>query len=262
MRILKTIILCLFLGIGLATSADPVLRISFITPSIIRVQWSNDGTLQENNTGACVYTNQNVRVEKTEKDDKIIFRSLELTVKYSKTTNGICFENKDGRILLEQIKNSLKAEPSVQEHIIYDEKSAHVEETANGKVTVKDIIRRDTIGRSTRYFVSFHSQNEKAIYGLGSHMEDYLNLVGKTLYLTQHNLKAMLPMLCSTNGYGLLFDAGCAMKFKNDGSITTMQLEGAKTLDYYFIKGARLDDVVAGYRYLTGEVSLMPRYLF
>ena len=262
MRIFKTIILSVFLGIGLATFADPVLRINFITPSIVRVQWSNDGTLQENNTGACVYTNQSVKVEKTENGDEIIFRSSELTIKYSKTNNGIIFEDKDKNIILNQIPNSLKAEPSVQEKIIYDEKSAHVEETANGKVTVKDIIHRDTIGRSTRYYVSFSSQNEKALYGLGSHMEDYLNLVGKTLYLTQHNLKAMLPMLCSTNGYGLLFDAGCAMKFKNDGSITTMQLEGAKTLDYYFIKGARLDDVVAGYRYLTGGVSLMPRYLF
>ena len=262
MRIFKTIIICLFLGIGLATFADPVLRISFITPSIARVQWSNDGTLQENNTGACVYTNQSVRVEKTEKDDEIIFRSSELTIRYSKTSNGIIFEDKDDKILLNQIPNSLKAEPAVQERIIYDEKSAHVEETANGKVTVKDIIRRDTIGRSTRYYVSFYSENEKAIYGLGSHMEDYLNLQGKTLYLTQHNLKAMVPMLCSTNGYGLLFDAGCAMKFDNDGSTTTMQLEGAKTLDYYFIKGKRLDDVVAGYRYLTGNVSLMPRYLF
>ena len=262
MRILKTIILSVFLGIGLAAFADPVLRINFITPSIVRVQWSNDGSLQENNTGACVYTNQNVRVEKTEKDDEIIFRSSELTIRYSKTSNGIIFEDKDDKILLNQIPNSLKAEPAVQERIIYDEKSAHVEETANGKVTVKDIISRDTIGRSTRYYVSFYSENEKAIYGLGSHMEDYLNLQGKTLYLTQHNLKAMVPMLCSTNGYGLLFDAGCAMKFDNDGRTTTMQLEGAKTLDYYFIKGKRLDDVVAGYRYLTGNVSLMPRYLF
>ncbi len=273
MRILKTIILSVFLGIGLAAFADPVLRINFITPSIVRVQWSNDGTLQENNTGACVYTNQSVKVEKTENGDEIIFRSSELTVRYSKTTNGISFEDKDENVILNQIPNSLKAESSVQERIIYDEKSAHIEETANGKVTVKDIIRRDTIGKSTRYFVSFYADDEKALYGLGSHMEDYLNLQGKTLYLTQHNLKAMVPMLCSTNGYGLLFDAGCAMKFVSDeakkygcghatGYRTTMQLEGAKSLDYYFIKGARLDDVVAGYRYLTGGVSLMPRYLF
>lgn len=270
---LRTFILSLFLGIGLATFADPVLRISFVTPSIVRVQWSTSTPLQDNGTGACVYANQDVKVERVEKDDEIVFRSSELTVRYSKTTNGISFEDKDENVILNQIPHSLKAEPSVQERIIYDEKTAHVEETANGKVTVKDVIRRDTIGKSTRYFVSFYADDEKALYGLGSHMEDYLNLQGKTLYLTQHNLKAMVPMLCSTSGYGLLFDAGCAMKFVSDeakkygcghtkGYRTTMQLEGAKCLDYYFIKGARLDDVVAGYRYLTGGVSLMPRYLF
>ena len=271
MQKIKTILLSILLSVGLAVYAEPVLRIDFITPSIVRVQWSNDGSLQGNGTGACVYAKQDVKVERTENNDEITFRSSELTIRYSKTSNGICFEDNNSNILLNQMPNSLKAEPSVQEKIIYDEKSAHVEETANGKVTVKDIIRRDTIGKSTRYFVSFYAENEKALYGLGSHMEDYMNLQGKTLYLTQHNLKAMVPMLCSTNGYGLLFDEGCAMKFtssdakgygKEKGYCTTMQFEGAKTLDYYFIKGARLDDVVAGYRYLTGEVSLMPRYLF
>ncbi|MCQ2221888.1 MAG: DUF5110 domain-containing protein, partial [Prevotella sp.] len=170
-------------------------------------------------------------------------------------------------------RDDISAEPVVQERIIYDEKSAHMEETANGKVTVKDIIRRDTIGTSTRYKVSFWSEGEKALYGLGAHMEDYMNLHDKTLYLTQHNLKATVPMLCSTNGYGILFDAGCAMKFSSEsmehvgcghhkGYNHTMQLEAAKELDYYVIMGKKMDDIIAGYRYLTGNVSLMPRYVF
>ena len=100
-----------------------------------------------------------------------------------------------------------------------------------------------------------------------------MKLQGKTLWLTQHNLKAFVPMLLSTKGYGLLFDAGCAMKFESrkadnketgtaDCYVTTMQLEGAKHLDYYFIKGENLDEIVENYRFLTGDVSMMPRYLF
>ena len=92
---LRTFILSLFLGIGLATFADPVLRISFVTPSIVRVQWSTSTPLQDNGTGACVYANQDLKVERVEKDDEIVFRSSELTVRYSKTTNGISFEDKD-----------------------------------------------------------------------------------------------------------------------------------------------------------------------
>lgn len=237
-------------------------RVSFITPSIVRVQWAADGVLKDNATGVCIYEPEKVDVTTTEKNGAMIYASSELSVVVRHDAGSIAFIGSDGNVVLSQLPGSLRAEPSIQERITYDEASAHVEETANGKVTVKDIIRRDTIGTSTRYFVSFNSEGEKALYGLGAHMEDYMNLKGKTMYLTQHNLKAMVPMLLSTNGYGLLFDAGCAMKYESKNGAYTMQLEAAKTLDYYFIKGDAMDKVVAGYHYLTGKPSLMPRYVF
>ncbi|MCI6118295.1 MAG: hypothetical protein MR717_03235 [Prevotella sp.] len=39
-------------------------------------------------------------------------------------------------------------------------------------------------------------------------MEDYMNLMGKTLWLTQHDLKATVPMLLSPQGYGYAFEQG------------------------------------------------------
>ena len=63
-------------------------------------------------------------------------------------------------------------------------------------------------------------------------------------------------MLLSPQGYGLLFDAGCAMKYSSDGKGFTMQMEAAKQIDYYFIKGDRMDDIVEGYRYLTRSAEL------
>ncbi|MFS6554671.1 alpha-glucosidase, partial [Parabacteroides distasonis] len=129
-------------------------------------------------------------------------------------------------------------------------------------VTVKDIIRRDTIGESTRYISHFSCPGTKALYGLGAHMEDYMNLMGKTLWLTQHNLKVTIPVLLSPQGYGLLFDAGCAMKYSSEGQEFTMQMEAARQLDYYFIKGERMENVVEGYRYLTGKAQLLPLYAF
>ena len=55
-----------------------------------------------------------------------------------------------------------------------------------------------------------------------------MNLRGKELYLCQHNLKAMVPVLVSTNGYGLLFDAGCGMVFKDNSEGSYVELEAAK----------------------------------
>lgn len=238
--------------------------VHFVTPSIVRVQISNSDELVNNNTGVCIYTAKSVEVTRKETANEVVFGSSQLSVVYDKSHSTITFIDSNGKTVLKQL--SCKTEPVVQENVTYDESTAHVEETANGKVTVRDVVRRDTIGRSTRYYATFQSEGEKAVYGLGCQMEDYMNLQGKTVYLTQHNLKVHVPMLVSTNGYGLLFDAGCAMKYsseKVDAEYNyTMQLEAAKELDYYFIKGEKPEDVVAGYRYLTGNVSMMPRYIF
>lgn len=93
-------------------------------------------------------------------------------------------------------------------------------------------------------------------------MEDYLNLRGKRLYLCQHNLKEMVPVLNSTAGYGLLFDAGCAMVYADDQEGSFVELEAANEVDYYFMKGQTMDKVVERYHYLTGDAPMLPRYMF
>ena len=71
----------------------------------------------------------------------------------------------------------------------------------------------------------------------------------------------MVPVLNSTAGYGLLFDAGCAMMFKDNSEGSFVELEAAKQIDYYFMKGKTMDAVVANYRLLTGNSPMMPLYL-
>ena len=148
-----------------AQDKTPNVKVEFVTPKIIRVQWSADGSLPGNNTGVCVYERQKVKSE-------------EIVVK----NEGGCIsfiDRKTGKTLLRDVAR--ESQPVVQERIVYDDATARMEETANGKVTVKDIIRRDTIGESTRYISHFSCPDTKALYGLGAHMEDYMNLVGKTM---------------------------------------------------------------------------------
>ncbi len=252
--------------------ATPAQRAHFIAPNIVHVQVSADGSFADNETGVVQYTPQKFKVKNKETDTELSFSTSQMSFFMDKTSHIISFEDKDETPLFEQCTTRIKYEPSVQEKIIYDESSAHVEETANGKVTVKDIIRRDTIGRSTRYIVTFSDADDIGLYGLGAHMEDNMNLLGKTVYLTQHNLKASVPLLLSTAGYGLLFDAGCAIKFESkpnklacgheSGYCYEITLEAAKTFDYYVIYGPKMEDIIEGYHQLTGQVSMMPRYLF
>ncbi|MDE5840780.1 MAG: glycoside hydrolase family 31 protein [Muribaculaceae bacterium] len=251
-------------------------NVEFITPDIVRVRWTPDGTVTDNATGVRVYPHMEVDVVESKSGSLTIYRSdsLEVTVD---GRGGVTFSDPVAkRILLrESVSVPRKFEEVAREKITYDEESARMEETANGKVTVKDIISRDTIGINRRFAITFDMSADEAIYGLGQQMEDYVNLLGKTLYLTQHNLKVFIPMMVSTAGYGVLFDAGCSMKFDSkdkgqgmkigetsSGFETTIEMEAANTVDYYFIKGAMPENVVEGYRYLTGSVAMMPRYMF
>ncbi|MBQ7238122.1 MAG: DUF5110 domain-containing protein [Bacteroidales bacterium] len=256
----KRLIWTTLLTMGATLWAQQMPKVTFVTPSIVHVQWSADGQNADNETGVCTYTPQVVKCKVKTTDDKVTYKSACLLVTMNRQTGALTFADvRSGKLLLaEDPTKPREAEPVVQERIIYDEKSAHMEETANGKVTVKDILRRDTIGVSTRYRNHFLFTDDEALYGLGCHMEDYMNLNGKTVYLTQHNLKASVPVLNSTNGYGLLFDAGCAMKME-DGCI---EYDAAKTLDYYFMMGENLDALVAQYRWLTGSCPMMPKYMF
>lgn len=68
-------------------------------------------------------------------------------------------------------------------------------------------------------------------------------------------------MLNSTAGYGLLFDAGCAMIYNNVADSSYVEMEAAQEIDYYMMKGHNMDAVVANYRQLTGECPMMPQYL-
>ncbi|WP_286138672.1 TIM-barrel domain-containing protein [Duncaniella freteri] len=258
-RILLTFI-CGFVTLLADSHNNHPPKITFITPSIVRVHWSIDSILEDNNTGICVYKPENVDVRIVKTDSSTLFMSPELSVEMMEDTYSLSFKDHKGvtTILRERHDMPRNGVLNVTERIVYDEKSARIEDTANGKVTVKDIIRRDTIGYTTRYINRFCFDDKEALYGLGSHMEDYMNLNGKTLYLTQHNLKVTIPVLVSTKGYGLMFDAGCAMKFDNG----TFELDAARSLDYYFINGGSIDNVVSGYRHLTGKVSLPPRYVF
>lgn len=271
MRKYKLLMLLTFAMTSLSICAEPLPTVKFITPSIVRIQWSPTGIMFDNATGVCVYTAEDVRVKCKETSSSVTYRSSELIVNIDKASGALSYvDPRTGAVLLaERQAHPREWRTVVQENVTYDEATARTSNTANGMVTTMEAIGRDTVGSTTFFRTNFTIPGGRALYGLGCQMEDYMNLLGHTVYLTQHNLKVMVPVLMSPDGFGLLFDAGCAMKYSSslpataDGDATfSMELDAARELDYYFIKGSRMEDLVAGYRYLTGAVSLMPRYLF
>ena len=264
-KLLFILIVCSF---ALQLKGNVYPKVTFVTPSIVRVQWSPTGTVSGNGTTVCIYQSDEVKVNTKIRGNKTIYQTKDLIVEMSHETGALTFIDKQsGNTLLSELgKEPRSYEQVAQEQTVYDDESAEMVETANGKVIKKQVLRIDTLASVNRYLCNFELSAQEAVYGLGAHMEDYMNLRGKTVYLCQHNLKTMVPMLQSTAGYGLLFDAGCAMIYEDkpydDGkSKMTLQMEAAKEIDYYFMKGESMDNVVAQYRYLTGEVPMLPRYM-
>lgn len=250
------------------------LLVQFVKPDVVRVQYQPGGSPGEgtaspkgapfpgNGTDVCV-PRKFRKVKLSYGKDGLSVMSDSLEVIIDKTSGAIRYYDRQRRLLLaENPRLPRTAKKVYQEKVTFDERSRRVVHTANGDVEEMDVLRRDTLGSAYRYQVCFDWQRGEALYGLGSHIEDYMNLRGKKMYLCQHNLKAMVPVLNSTAGYGLLFDAGCAMVYNDVNDSAYVEMEAARQIDYYFMKGRNMDAVVANYRQLTGACPMFPQSIF
>ncbi len=104
---------------------------------------------------------------------------------------------------------------------------------------------------------------DEGIYGLGQHQYGYMNYRGKTVKLVQTNIDAVNPFLISTNGYGILWDNYSKTILEDDGnSIASLWSDVADNIDYYFISGNNMDQVIAGYRDLTGQAPMYGKWAY
>lgn len=102
------------------------------------------------------------------------------------------------------------------------------------------------------------------VLGLGQHLNGMLDYSGSRVHLQQANRDVAVPMLMSPKGFGVLW---------NNASVTdidahmpaspeplVIRSEAGAGVDYHFIYGPELDDVVGGYRDLTGRAPMMARW--
>ena len=75
-------------------------------------------------------------------------------------------------------------------------------------------------------------------------------------------MRIPIPFFVSDKGYGILVDCGSLMYFNDDCRGSWLYLDMVEQLDYYFIKGDSLDEIIAGYRLLTGKAVMLPKWAF
>ena len=101
------------------------------------------------------------------------------------------------------------------------------------------------------------------VYGLGQHQNGQLGYTG-TIHLQQKNGDVGVPFLLSPSGFGILWNNASVMDVDvgKPGAKYPLVIrnEAGAGIDYDFILGPELDQVIAGYRWLTGDAPLMPRW--
>jgi len=111
-------------------------------------------------------------------------------------------------------------------------------------------------------FVNLYG-SEEAFYGLGQHQAGVWNYRGESVEISQDNTNIAVPMLVSSNGYGLFWNNTSRSRF-NNRFVHSLYIssEVADAIDYYFLYGPELDQIVAGYRELTGAAPLFGKWAY
>jgi alpha-D-xyloside xylohydrolase len=103
----------------------------------------------------------------------------------------------------------------------------------------------------------------EAFYGLGQHQSGVWNYHGESVDIAQDNTNISIPMLLSSNGYGIFWNNTSRGRF-NNRFVHALYItsEVADAIDYYFLYGPDFDKIIAGYRELTGPAPMFGKWAY
>ena len=209
-------------------------KVQFYAAGTVRaLKWLPNGTAAKASLVVLQTNLPDLHIQVEENADTIILRSAKLTVQLSKADGAIQYLTSDNRVLLKE-QGPAEIAPV---KIAYETNAFSVQQ-------------------------NFTLTAAEGIYGLGQHQYGWLNYRGHTVKLVQANTDAVTPFLVSTANYGILWDNYSKTIFSDAPDKMSLWSEVADNVDYYFIAGANLDQVIAGYRDLTGLAPLYGKWAY
>ncbi|WP_339224171.1 TIM-barrel domain-containing protein [Paenibacillus sp. FSL H8-0332] len=253
-------------GVRLETS-EGMMHIGWCTPGIARIRYTLNAELSGKESLMVVSrpAAENVEYNVTELPGHLEISTGQLTIEVDKETCAFSYRAADGTLLTrEPARGGKTLERTEVYHTVFDASSDTVEtgQGADGLRARAEGVNRRLDREAFHTKLEFEWQEGEALYGLGSHEEGMMNLRGRQQYLYQQNMKAVVPVLVSTRGYGILVDSGSYMTFHDDDFGSYLWSDADEEMDYYFIYGPEFDQITAGIRYLTGEAPMLPKWSF
>ena len=135
-----------------------------------------------------------------------------------------------------------------------------VRQTANGEVSVFDGRESGVIRSSHTAQLCFSCPDGQILTGLGQHEDGIFDYAHREERLYQHNMKIAVPFLLSSAGWGLLIEAGCAMRFAGNGDGFVFTLDAVQEVSYVLIRAENCAEVLKSLLTLTGKPVLLPKW--
>lgn len=121
--------------------------------------------------------------------------------------------------------------------------------------------RLDVDGDSVCPYTSFTLQSkDEGVYGLGQFRDGRLDLRNCQRELVQFNTQAAVPVLYSTNGWGIFWNNYTRTIYNDDANGMTFHSDYGDVVDYYLFVGKTMDELISRYRTLTGHVPMLPEW--
>jgi alpha-D-xyloside xylohydrolase len=214
-----------------------VLKLIVCSENIIQVIYSLDENIHLKESLSVI---QNEFVNKSwvfeESDEKFLLKTSKLTVEIIKETGSLGFRDDSNKMLFKEPEEDSKI---LEETNVMGEEVYHIRQ-------------------------NFKWAENEAIYGLGQHQDvnSQINLRGLDVDLFQGNRKAAVPILISSKGYGILWDNYSLTRYWDYKVDSYIWSEVGDCINYYFIYGPEIDQVVKGIRFLTGTCPMFPKWFF
>src|SRR5215467_4523264 len=211
-----------------------VLRLQVCSDSIIRVRYSASESAPVHPDLVVIKNSWPVaNWELQSSDENVMVSTAQIKAIISRKDSSVTFQDAAGKTLFQQ------TELTMSPVVVNGEQTYHLE-----------------------LFSKLWGSNE-SFYGLGQHQAGAWNYRGEAVDISQDNTNISIPFFLSSNGYGIFWNNASRSRFNNRFlSALYLSSEVADELDYYFLYGPEFDQLIAGYRELTGAPPLFGKWAY
>ncbi|MCY7401445.1 MAG: glycoside hydrolase family 31 protein [Nocardioides sp.] len=248
------------------TTSSGRLKVQAIGERVMRVVFTGRSDFGAGDTGMLVDGLERVAPRVDDGDERLVLSTAAIRLEIDRDTGAFAWGDRDGRLLVREPRDRKETKVLEEVDVL---RTVFSKDTRITRVSGADgeravVENTDTVVDRQAYSTTLHLefQDDEAIYGLGQHEDGILNYRGHHEHLYQQNMKIVAPMIVSTQGYGILWDSQSLASFHDDQHGTYFWTEVDDEMDFLFIVGPELDDIVGQVRRLTGAAPMLPRWAF